>query len=258
MNYIAVDDEPFALEDLEEALREAVPEATLTVFATPSKALAYAKTNQIDVAFLDVEMGSISGLVLAKQLKDIQPQLHIIFVTSYEQYAVGAFAVHATGYLIKPAKVEDIHRELTFLYGERLHKAIRMQTFGGFAVFVNGKAITITRAKSRELLAYLVSRRGAAISTAQACAILWEDEPYDRKQLKYFQTVLFDLRADLRAAGIEHILVRSRNSLALDTSQFDCDSYQFADGDVRSVNEYCSGYLSDYSWAEFLIGVPEH
>lgn len=260
MNYIAVDDEPFALEDLEETLREAAPGCTLHCFTSPRKALEHAKTQALDVAFLDVEMGSMNGLVLAKQLKDIQPGLHIIFVTGFEQYALGAIRLHATGYLLKPATVEDIQRELTFLYGEAAgteKKAIRVQTFGGFVVFADGEPITFLRAKSKELLAYLIDRHGSAVTTSGACAVLWENQPYDRKQIKYFQTVLYDLRRTLRDAGIEDILLRSRNSLAIDTSKLVCDSYQFLEGIPSAVNGYRHDYLPDYSWSEFTVGAFE-
>lgn len=261
MNYIAVDDEPFALEDLEEALKEAEPDCILHCFTSPRKALSYAQTEPLDAAFLDVEMGSMNGLVLAKQLKDIQPDLHIIFVTGFEQYALGAIRLHATGYLIKPATAVDIKRELTFIYGKapaKEEKTIRVQTFGGFAVFVNGEPVNFTRAKSRELLAYLIDRRGCAVTTPGGCAVLWEDEPYDRKRMKYFQVVLHDLRLSLQKAGIEEILLRRRNSLAIDTSKIVCDSYQFLEGIPSAVNLYRPNYLPDYSWGEFTLGGLEN
>ena len=169
MTYIAVDDEPFALEDIADALREAVPEVALHSFTSPGRALEYAESAPVDVAFLDIELGSMSGLVLAKKLKDLCPEIHIIFVTSHEQYAVKAFQLHATGYLMKPATAEDIRRELTFLYGEsETRRRICVQTFGGFEVYVDGTALSFGRAKAKELLAYLVDRRGAGVTTREA------------------------------------------------------------------------------------------
>lgn len=50
MNYIAVDDEPFALEDLEEAILEAAPDCTLHCFTTPGAALKYAIEESVDTA----------------------------------------------------------------------------------------------------------------------------------------------------------------------------------------------------------------
>ncbi|MBC8570294.1 response regulator [Zongyangia hominis] len=254
MNYIAVDDEPFALKDLEEALHEAVPDAVLHSFNTPSKALDYAGSTLVNVAFLDIELGSVSGLVLAKKLKDLRPEVHIIFVTSHEQYAVKAFELHATGYLMKPATAEDIRRELTFLYGETSQKKrVRVQTFGGFDVFVDGVPLEFKRAKSKELLAYLIDRRGVSATAAAACAALWGDASIEAGKKNYFRTIVKGLREALKEAGIEHILLRSWNSLAIIPEQLDCDSYHFLDGDPQAVNSYRHDYLTDYEWAEFRM-----
>lgn len=259
MRYIAVDDEPFALEDLQEALREVDSGCSLTCFTSPSKALSYAQTENLNVAFLDIELGSTNGLVLAKQMKDVQPQIHIIFVTSHEQYALGAFQMHATGYLMKPATVEDLTRELTFLYGDHItDKKVRVQTFGGFAVFINETPLECKRSKTLELLACLIDRQGAPITTKEACAILWEDKPYDKAQKNYFQSLVLDLRNALQDRGVEDILVRSYNSLAIAPARLDCDSYRFLNGDPWAVNRYRHDYLPSYSWAEFGVAKLEH
>lgn len=125
MIFLALDDEPLALEDLLEPLREALQNCEIHAYVSPAKALEFCKANPIDVAFLDIELGSVSGIVLAKELKDIQPQAHIIFVTSHDRYAVAAFQMHASGYLMKPVDASDIKRELTFLYGKALRAARR-------------------------------------------------------------------------------------------------------------------------------------
>ena len=101
MNFLAIDDEPLCLDDLRLTLAEAAPDCCCACFSSPAQALAYAQTHPIDAAFLDIEMSDVSGLALAKQLKDLQPDLHIIFVTGYEKYAVSAFSLHASGYLLK-------------------------------------------------------------------------------------------------------------------------------------------------------------
>lgn len=190
MRFLAVDDEPYALEDLEEALGEAAPGCEVAAFTSPEKALAYAADRPIDTAFLDIEMGSMNGIVMAKRLKDMQPKIKIIFVTGYEEYAVDAFRIHASGYLTKPVTTEDISRELTFLYGEMVsRKAVRVQTFGGFAMYVNEQRIEFKRSKTTELMAYLVDRRGVPVTTREACNLLWEDKPYGKERRDYFQTL---------------------------------------------------------------------
>lgn len=256
MNYIAVDDEPHALEDLAEAFHEAAPEETLVRFLKPGLALQYARANRVDVAFIDIVLRSMNGLVLAEKLKDTLPNIHIIFVTSHEQYAVSAFQLHAAGYLTKPVTGENIARELTFIYGGlsvAAHKKVRVQTFGGFVVYVNEKPLDFRRSKTTELLAYLVDRHGAPVTTREACAVIWEDKPYDTAQKNYFQSLLLDLRTTLREHGALSILVHRRNNLAIAPEQLDCDSYRFLDGDPWAINRYRHDYLPDYSWAEFRL-----
>lgn len=255
---IAVDDEPYALKDIEEALKAAVPNSELVTFTSPAKVLAYAKRNKIDIAFLDIEMGRTSGIVLAKQMKELQPDLHIIFVTSYDKYALDAIQMHATGYLMKPVRVEDIQREMTFIYKDSFVEKeiqIRVQTFGGFDVYTNGKQLKFKRSKSKELLAYLIDRRGLSITTRTACDILFDDGLYNISRKNYFQSIISDLQSDLKKAGAGKILIKKRNSLAIDPSVFDCDSYRFIDGDPVAINNYRRDYMICYSWAEFSMGL---
>lgn len=123
MNIIVVDDEPLALRGIARLVREAGEAGEVQEFSLPRTALAFAREHLVDVAFLDIEMPGMSGIELAKALKDRNPDTHIVFVTSYEQYALDAFAVRATGYLLKPARLEDVRRELTFVYDERRARA---------------------------------------------------------------------------------------------------------------------------------------
>ena len=258
MNYIAVDDEPYALKDLEEELQRAAPNAVLHSFTLPGKALEYARSNPVDAAFLDIELSSANGLVLAKQLKDLQSRIQIIFVTSHEQYAVKAFELHATGYLMKPVTAEDIRRELTFLYKDSgRDKRVRVQTFGGFDVFVDGKPLEFKRSKSKELLAYLIDRHGANVTTGELCAALWEDGMGGAGQKSYLRTLLSDLRASLRRAGAGEILRKGFDSVAIVPELLDCDSYRFLEGDLQAVNSYRHDYLPAYSWAEFSVAALE-
>ncbi|HWR22291.1 MAG TPA: response regulator [Feifaniaceae bacterium] len=252
-----MDDEPMALRDLQQALAEAAPSCGILPFSSPGRALEQAKDASFHVAFLDIEMGVTSGLVLAKQLKDLQPDIHIIFVTSHAQYAVDAFRLHATGYLMKPALAEDIRRELTFLYGEGAPpgKKARVQTFGGFEVFADERPLQFRRSKAKELLALLIDRRGASLTMAEACAVLWEDEAGSQSQKSYLRTVVTELKATLHEAGIEDILIKRHNSLAIDPEKLDCDSYRFLEGDPQAVNSYRHDYLLPFSWAEFSVSL---
>lgn len=254
MRFLVVDDEPLMLEELTEMLENIRPGADVLGFTKPRTALAEMEDQTADVAFLDIQMGGMSGLELAERLKRLHPDLHIIFVTGYQKYAVQAFRLHATGYLLKPVNEEDLERELTFLYGERPAGRVRVQTFGGFEVYVEGASVKFGRAKAKELLAYLIDRKGASVTTGEAYAALFEDAEDTVSGKAYFRNIVKDLRESLKAAGAEDILRRGYNSLAIVPKKLDCDYYRFLQGDSLAVNQYRGDYLPQYSWAEFRNG----
>lgn len=119
------------------------------------------------MAILDIEMFGINGIELARPCKMMDAQIKIIFLTGYSEYAVQAFKIRANGYLLKPASNDDIREELLHAASWNLEKTtadIRIQTFGNFEVFVNEKPIVFERHKVKELLAYLVTRKGAYVT----------------------------------------------------------------------------------------------
>ena len=115
MRILAVDDEPAALFLLEEAIQKAVPQAQVHAFTLPTKALAYARENQVDVAFLDQEMPGMDGMTLSRKLMELYPDINLIYTTAYWSYGAQACALHASGYLLKPIQQADIRRELEHL-----------------------------------------------------------------------------------------------------------------------------------------------
>ena len=205
----------------------------------------------MDVAFLDIQTGGMNGLQLAVELKKMKPDIHIIFVTGYPQYAVEAFFIHATGYLLKPVTEEAVDRELTFIYRDvRQKRRIEIKTFGGFDLYVDGQLVRFGRAKSKELLAYLVDRRGLSVTTGEAYAVLFEDAQDTLSGKSYFRTILHEMINSLKKAGADEILLKGYNSYAVIPEKFDCDYYRFLQGDPIAVNAFQNDYMLSYSWAE--------
>lgn len=102
MNIIAVDDEALALGYMLKILKEAAPGSRFKGFEDPFAALDYLRENPVDIAFLDIEMYGLNGIELAKRFKEAAPSVKIIFSTGFPDYALDAFSVHASGYLLKP------------------------------------------------------------------------------------------------------------------------------------------------------------
>ncbi|WP_371824122.1 LytR/AlgR family response regulator transcription factor [Lutibacter sp. A80] len=107
MNCLIIDDEPLAVELLEDFVSK-VP--FLKLVATCSngiEAISVVKGNNIDLIFTDIEMPDFSGIEFIKAL-DVKPLF--IFTTAYSHYAIEGFNLNAVDYLVKPI---PFHRFLT-------------------------------------------------------------------------------------------------------------------------------------------------
>ena len=134
---------------------------------------------------------------------------------------------------------------------------IRAQTFGNFEIFVDDKPLHFSLSKTKELLAYLVDRRGAAVNTGELCAILWEQRPDSLSVRSHLRTLISDLSRTLSLAGTGDILIKRRNSFAVDCEKLDCDLYGFLRQEPDAINTYMGQYMMQYTWAEMTLGELE-
>lgn len=260
MKVLCVDDEPNALQAAERELRQIADVTEVAAFLSPQEALQALADHPMDVALLDIDMRTMDGLTLARAIREQSPRTRIIFLTGYSQYAVEAFRLHASGYLLKPATREDIEAELAYLKAPQQRFSdgrLRVQCFGNFEVFAGGVPLKFERSKTKELLAYLIDRRGAAATTGELCAVLWEDRPDSISLRAQLRNLLADLSRSLRAVHAEEVLLKSRNSFAVAVDAVDCDYYAFLRREAAAVNSYAGEYMAQYSWAEMRLGYLE-
>lgn len=139
-------------------------------------------------------MRGMNGVELAKQLKETNPKMNIIFVTGFDEYTGDAMRLHASGYIMKPVTKEKIEAEiadLRFPIVPKSNAILKVQCFGNFDVFTpDGTPVQFERSKSKEVFAYLVHRHGSSCTIREIAAVLFEDEPYDLKQQAYVQKIL--------------------------------------------------------------------
>ena len=100
---LIAEDEPLLAEELAEALARLWPELAIEARARDGiDALRLVDEHRPDVAFLDIQMPGMSGLEVAKQ---IGGRTHVVFVTAYDQHAIGAFEQGAVDYVLKPLTI---------------------------------------------------------------------------------------------------------------------------------------------------------
>jgi transcriptional regulator with XRE-family HTH domain len=111
-NIIMVDDNKVILSYNQLILEEVAPNAAIASFSRPQKAIEYAKKHRTDLAFLDIEMGVISGFDLCRELLEINPFTKVVYLTAYPEYSLNAWGTDACGFMVKPLITEDVRRQL--------------------------------------------------------------------------------------------------------------------------------------------------
>ena len=87
----------------------------------------YSDKGDYDILLLDIEMGPMDGVSLAKRLRRENETLQIVFITGYSDYISEGYEVAALHYLMKPVKEDKLLAVLDRAV-ERLHKAERVLT----------------------------------------------------------------------------------------------------------------------------------
>lgn len=111
-NIIMVDDNKVILSYNQLILEEVAPNAAIASFSRPQEAIEYAKKHRTDLAFLDIEMGVISGFDLCRELLEINPCTKVVYLTAYPEYSLNAWGTDACGFMVKPLITEDVRRQL--------------------------------------------------------------------------------------------------------------------------------------------------
>ena len=248
MKALAVDDEKFMLNALSAAVKFSPDIDEVTEFTSCFAALEWANQNTADVAFLDINMRGIGGLALAEKLLELHPKMKIVFCTGHSEYAVDAFQIHVSGYLMKPITAAAVQREIDHIkLTVETKKLLTIRCFGTFEIFFGGKPLTFKRSKAKEVFAVLTDRRGSGITSKQICAMIWQDNTDDFKNMNYLRQAFSDLRKTLESVGAEDVLLHAGIRYSLNTELVDCDYFRFLQFGKPS---FSGEYMKQYSWAE--------
>lgn len=81
-------------------------------FSTGVQLLKYLGKKQLDIIFMDIDLGEESGIDLAKKITKSYPQTIIVFVTGHKEFMEEAFEMDAMGYLVKPYDIKRMEKVL--------------------------------------------------------------------------------------------------------------------------------------------------
>ena len=252
MKIIVADDEELQLNKLESCVKNVIKGACITAFLRAQDIIAYierGEASEIEIAFLDIEMGAISGIQIAKKLQTVNPRINIVFVTGYLSYAPQAFSMHVSGYVSKPVTEDKIRAEYENLRypmpKKESEKRLKVKCFGQFDVTVDGNPLKFKREKTKELFAYLIDRNGAVCTPREICSVLWEDDKLD-----YLRQLTKDLKETLKSVGEGAVFIKRFKEYRIAPSLIECDYYDYIENVPYAVKAFKGEYMLQYSWAE--------
>lgn len=108
MEILIVDDEFFDLVKLDKIIKKIINDCKTYKFFNSLDAFEFAKKNKIDLVFLDITIPLMNGYELARELKKINPEVKICFVSGYDKHIVEG--IPYIGYLEKPYNISDVQK----------------------------------------------------------------------------------------------------------------------------------------------------
>ena len=262
MRILLIDDEIPALSLLRDTVKSLVDEDTeILAFSDVDEYYDYDGDKRLDVAFLDIELGRMTGIQFAFEIKKTSPMCNIIFVTSYSEYGADAFTARPSGYVLKPFEPADIKKELENLRypvkDEDDDKKLVVKTFGNFVVYRDDHEILeFSRTKGKEVFAYLIDCAGYPVTTNDICRDVFEED-FSIPASKRLSKIVLSLIDDVRNAGYTDIIIRQNRQITVNKGRISCDLYDALSGDTVALNSYRGDYMIDYSWAELSNTIKE-
>lgn len=256
MRTIVVSDEMMEIVSFQYEVRHLHEIKIIGTFGNSEEVLQFAKKHWVDLAIINAAAGGLDGMLLGNKLREIYPDVLLIFLSDVEQYAMEALRLHAVAFLIRPYTNDELFYALESarLLSKRRKRRIYVKTFGHFDLFVDEQPIMFRSGKAKELLALLVDRQGGTVSTDQVICALWEERPNDEATQNLCSKVSRKLLKELEEYGIQEMLIAERGVRRVDTELFECDLYDLLAGEEQAKEQFVGEYMSDYSWAEERVG----
>ena len=131
---------------------------------------------------------------------------------------------------------------------------MRVQAFGHFEAYIDHCPVAFKYSKTKELLAYLVDRRGALCTIGELQTVIFED---DEGHETYMKSLRRDLLETLENAGCGDVIACQRGKLGVVPERLQCDYYDWCDGKRMGI-VWQGEYMTQYSWGEYTTGILNH
>lgn len=277
MRVILIDDEPLALEHMKKILLDIDGLKVVGKYLNPTEGLKAIIKERPDAVFLDIEMPTITGIKLAEEIQNHCPDVHIVFVTAYDEYAVKAFELNAVDYVMKPVHKKRLTETLNRLKplkkihlkkgtGNRSGMICCFQTLQFILKGDEPENIKVhwRTSKAKEVFAFLIHNRRKPVRKEVLIDLFWPESELE-KGFAQLYAAIYQIRKTLASIGFNIKIISRDHSYILDMQQIkiDVDELEKLEEMINDGNPdlvvvqqlldlYAGDYLEkeSYLWAE--------
>ncbi len=272
-----IDDEEDALNLLEILLGQVGGVEIVGRYTDPTRAIEALLTIPVDAVFLDHQMPGMTGMEAARRMRLLKPDIPVVFTTAHAEYAVEAFEIQSTDYLLKPISLHRMEQAVSRI-GQSLpaqrETEARLEAEQPYIRAMGGFYLELPRSaagllpwktnKEKELCALLYHHGGKPVDASAIIESMWPDSQLDKAKT-YLYTCLSYLRGSLKHHGVPASIGKTGSgfaflseSLASDASELEAALEQAAQAEHPDerlygtiVDLYRGGYMEgcDYRWA---------
>lgn len=201
-------------------------------FTNPLEALKQLEEAEPELVFLDINMSQLCGMEVAKKILNRSPGTLIVFTTAYDNFAVDAFEVNASDYLVKPIMKARFDKAMERILSSEIkpepENKLYISCFGKFQVYrQNEEPIRWRTEKSKELAALLISNSGQTMTRDEIIELIWPDTELDRA-IHYLHNSIYYMRKSLENYHVRRTAVKICGSYSViidDTVENNLDKF---------------------------------
>ncbi|ACL19662.1 response regulator receiver and SARP domain protein [Desulfitobacterium sp. LBE] len=255
MKAILIDDDQPTLFILNKMLAKIPRVEIVGEFLNAGDAYHFLKHNPVELAFVDIKMPGESGLDFAWRSLAEFPDLYVVFLTAYKDYAVEAFEVQAFDYIVKPIQQERLERTVSRVLQRKAAgissrntveqaKVLFVYCLGGLDLRnTNDDFVMISSSKGQELFAYLLVHRERLTSKWRIMEDVFQGMSPQNAET-YLNTTVYKLRKVLEQYGKRSAIVVASESYVMEIKDFYIDFIEF-ENKVRTLPSITEANLQE-------------
>ncbi|GGH87924.1 two-component SAPR family response regulator [Pullulanibacillus pueri] len=274
MKITLLDDEPLALSYLEHQLNKIENLEIIAKFTNPHDFETFILNENVDIAFMDIHLPEINGIELADKILQTKPQINIVFITAFDDYALEAFELNALDYIMKPVQMKRLLKTINRIK-DRLEippiasapKILRLNLFKHFSMESEERQLTPRwrTTKAQELFLYLLHNRGLLVQKHLVIDMLWPDFEINKATSQLYTTI-YHIRKTLEPYSQYFQIKNMTSGYILHTQNVELDiekwekklqslpplTEETIEFYEKVVRMYAGDYLQDFEffWAE--------